>query len=650
MDKLFGKLLKHDILSIGWHLAQGDSRDDFVRDPASHADFAADLTDRLEHLVHQVEHGRYRPKHLVEVDVPKSGLSVRPGNVLPIEEASLLQAIVYLIGPSLNKTLSPCVYSFRLKTDWQKRAKRGESMFHDGPVTFPFLKRSSLQEFSIFEPWYEGWPEFDRDSRAAVTEEGYTHLTKTDISAYFENIDLGLLREQISHVLPKEQKLIQLLFRILEGWTRSTAAGMPIGRGIPQGNDISSFLGNYYLRPLDHALTQYAKKTGAKWFRCVDDVKIYSRSATEARDVVFYINEALRKLHLNLQGSKTEILEGDALRREIDTTDIDRIDSAIKTIAKLKGKPASDSSKEITKTLAPLSEMCTTFTRNQPSSLRKLDGRSNRQFRRLLTAYGLAGRSRSKLPDAALSAARELPDLRILRSSLTYLSRLPQHTHQKWVNELLVSLEQKQLLFPYQNAMVLEALIQFHPQDPKPVASRIRNYAFGDKLSRPHEWVVHMKALEAILSFPYRDAYVIRVSKYYIKHHHPLVRRAAVYLLTRAPKHIVLGELQGLIRHPDAGVSRLAVYFHRMCTDREFVKTELARMRKGQQSDHASYRRIAPLFAASCSQCEHIAEDVVTTAGALRQRTSSVKMDWIWETVVERAQATVDHKAKTAST
>ena len=104
-NQLFKELCKPEVMQVGWHLAQQDSRDDFVTDPVGHADFASNLKDRLQHVVEQVQTLRYRPQHLLEIDIPKSGLSVRPGNVLPIEEASLLHAIVYLMVPHLDKKL-----------------------------------------------------------------------------------------------------------------------------------------------------------------------------------------------------------------------------------------------------------------------------------------------------------------------------------------------------------------------------------------------------------------------------------------------------------------------------------------------------------------------------------------------------------------
>ncbi len=261
-DQLFKLLLcKTEIIRIGWHLAQGDSRDDFVRDPISHADYAGNLSNRLLYLIEQVQSDRYRPRHLIEIDVPKSGLSVRPGNVLPIEEASLLHAIVYLLAPKLDKKLSAAVYSYRLRPDWEKKVKKGRSLFREVEVEAPFLKKQTIRSFSPFDAWYERWPAFEKDAQEALKTEGFTHLTKTDIFSYFEHIDLRLLHDLISSILKiEEEKILQLLCRILGGWTRFSSAGMPFTRGIPQGNDVSSFLGNLYLIPTFKVEVQQRRK------------------------------------------------------------------------------------------------------------------------------------------------------------------------------------------------------------------------------------------------------------------------------------------------------------------------------------------------------------------------------------------------------
>jgi len=140
-DRLFKELCKPEIIRIGWYLAQGDSRDDFVTDSVGHSDFASNLQDRLAHLVQEVQNQRYRPRNLLEIDVPKSGLSVRPGNVLPIEEAILLHTMVYLLAPLLDKKLDKAVYSYRLHPEWKKRVKKRNSLFREVEVDAPFLKK-----------------------------------------------------------------------------------------------------------------------------------------------------------------------------------------------------------------------------------------------------------------------------------------------------------------------------------------------------------------------------------------------------------------------------------------------------------------------------------------------------------------------------
>jgi len=52
-DQLFKELCKPDVMRVGWHLAQKDSRNDFVIDPLGHADFASNLEGKRRHVVEQ---------------------------------------------------------------------------------------------------------------------------------------------------------------------------------------------------------------------------------------------------------------------------------------------------------------------------------------------------------------------------------------------------------------------------------------------------------------------------------------------------------------------------------------------------------------------------------------------------------------------
>lgn len=619
-DRLFKELCKPEIIRIGWYLAQGDSRDDFVTDPVGHSDFASNLQDRLAYLIQEVQNQRYRPRNLLEIDVPKSGLSVRPGNVLPIEEAILLHTMVYLLAPLLDNKLDKAVYSYRLHPEWKKKIKKRNSLFREVEVDVPFLKKRTIHDISPFEAWYERWPAFESDAYHAYTSEGYTHLTKTDITAYFENIDLRLLEAQIRSLLKREEnKTIQLLFRILESWTHSTSVGTSVGRGIPQGSDVSSFLSNLYLVPLDRVLMKFCRKHDSKWFRYVDDVKVFTKSERDAREVVFLINESLRALHLNLQGSKTEVLSGDRLKKELDNSDLDKVGSAFDKVQKLGSRKRSNA-KKITSALKPISPFASRFTRGLPDSVRGLQSKDNRLFRRLMTVYGLCGRTR--LTKAALAALRELPDLRILRKTLRYLSQLEYKTHNETINLLLEMVETGEVPFPYQSAIIFATLIDMHPRSPNAIASRVRRY-----LTRKRHWVVIQKALEAIMTYPYRSKSAKTLAERFLKHMHPMVRRAACVLLTRSPKHQVRNRMAELIYYPEPELSRLALYYYRFITDKDFVLRELRRIKKGSTSDLAFVRNLSRFYAIAATEDAGSAEalhDLLTS----RATSGSAKVRW----------------------
>lgn len=91
----------------------------------------------------------------------------------------------------------------------------------------------------------------------------YTKLLSTNtlkISAYFENIQLPILKNQIMQVITDEAKLINLLFDILMNWTERTSDGEILYRGLPQGSSVFSFFGNFYLKPIDDYFLNHEAK------------------------------------------------------------------------------------------------------------------------------------------------------------------------------------------------------------------------------------------------------------------------------------------------------------------------------------------------------------------------------------------------------
>lgn len=571
-NTLFKELCRPDTLRIGWHLAQADSRDDFVLDPVSYEDFASNLTERLSYLLREVRHERYRPKHLLEIDVPKSGLAIRPGNILPIDEAALLHAMVYVMAPRLDRKLSDSVFSYRLGSDWQKRLKKGRSMFREADDEIPFLRGVTIRKIDPLEPWYVAWPEFDRQRIDAVKRRGYTHLTRTDIAAYFENIDLDLLENLLRRLLPNEPVIVSLLLRILDSWTRTTSSGIAVRSGIPQGNDVSSFIGNIYLLPLDNALAQFCSRAGAHWLRYVDDVEVYTRGDRAARDVVLVINDALRRLFLNLQGAKTEILTGQRLERQLARAESEALDAAWKRLERMDPIKPGDSRK-ITQVLKNLRHTVAPFRRRLPTSVQSLSSRDSRVFRRAMTIWGYA--RRPYLLRSALASLREPPEYRVLQKSLRYLSQMPPRYHDDIIDDLLDLLKDETPLLPYHAGEILRTLRLLHPSNARlNLAKHITNVGFAGRA----QWPVRQQALHLLAILPAREETALKRATASLGHHHPFVRRAALLMLTRTGTQAFRDNIDRLVHDPDPAVSRLAGHWRRILYEKDYALGELRRL------------------------------------------------------------------------
>ena len=455
---------------------------------------------------------------------------------------------------------------------------------------------------------------FDRTRRQAVLSDGYTHLTRTDITAYFENIDLRILENTLREAIPNEPDLIQLLIRILAAWTRRTDGGTPVGRGIPQGNEVSSFLGNIYLLPLDKALTEFCRKHDATWFRYVVDVDVYTRSAEAARAVVFEINEILRSLHLNLQGSKTEILTGDELVTEHENSDQELLDRVWSELERLDCRAKANA------------KTVTTLLRDLPASVHRLKKGENRILRRLMTCYGKTGRP--YLKNVALACLKEFPELRILNKSLAYMGQLDYPLHRELVGKMLEMLEDNIFPLPYQTARVIEQIDTMHPDDLVSIASRVRKYALDYK----RDWTVRQKAGETIAVYPYREDHAATL----LDDPEPWVRRAGLVLLTRAKIQTVRERLKDFVCHHDPPLSELALYYERHLRDRKFVQLQLGRLRKSNQSDLSLSKQVPLWWLMSCHDSKMIVSELRVYLGGIKSR--SARICWHRDILLARTE------------
>ena len=452
-NKLWDALLNPSTLKKGWNLARNDAKTNFFEVPFYTDTFAVSFEQNIIEIVKRLATNTYRPSPISFVEIPKSTLSIRPGSLPDIEDRIVLQTIVFLLAPSADAQLPDSVYSYRLKEKPTSAALFKESDVLD----IPYLKSKTITKyFDPFDPWYAAWPEFDEKSKAAFQADGYEYLVVTDIAAYFENIQLPLLRDSLLKIFPHEQKIINLLMMFLEQWCPTTDQHRSFHRGIPQGTQISSFLGNLFLLPLDRELELFCQKYNAKYFRYMDDIRLFTKDYPTARKALLQIDRTIRALHLNTQSAKTEILAEHPHReitaRLIDVR-LDQVNFVIETIQEKKRK----------KTLGPkehklIDKRLDEIAKKQPFSAtesklfgaqKPLKGLSFRTFRRWLTAHTLLGGT--YYIRFLIRELKRNPDYRLTRK-LVSVAR----SHPKLSCAGLHSFIESDLnLFPHQHAEIL---------------------------------------------------------------------------------------------------------------------------------------------------------------------------------------------------
>lgn len=429
-NELWEQLLNPKNLKRGWHLTRSDMRADFVEELLAVEIFASNLENNIIEIRNRLITDTYQPKPLLRIEVPKGTLGIRPGSVVTIEDRIILYTIIYLIAPAIDRALPKTVYSYRLKDNIKGN---DGSLFKESDIgdllDMPFLKKKTIStELDPFDPWYANWPEFDQESRFAFEKEGYRYLAISDIAAYFENIQLPILRDLLLEYFPQDHKIINLLVHFLETWTVKTDSGRLQLRGIPQGNTVSSFLGNVFLLPLDNEFEKFSKSNEIAYFRYMDDVRIFSKDAKTARQTIFLMDKTLRALHLNVQSAKTKILEG----KEIDAALVDeRIEKFTAICEEIRKAQSQDN--QATGTLNSFKKRINDIAKELPSNLedgqrilgarKPLKGLSLRAFQRWINAQMMLGTG--DFLDRLIEESFQNPDHRLTKRVTAATKKFP---------------------------------------------------------------------------------------------------------------------------------------------------------------------------------------------------------------------------------
>ena len=260
---LIDKVYSERTLSLAWQKVRSNAGACGV-DGITIEAFDKDSESRLLVVNEHLKRGRYQPKPVKRVRIPKSGSKeTRPLGIPTVTDRVVQQAVRMVLEPIYEHNFAEHSYGFR----------PGRSC-HDA------LRRVNGQ-----------------------LESGYTHVVDIDIQGYFDTIDherlMKLLEEDVS-----DGRVLEIIERFLKAGVLEEGSYEDSETGTPQGGVISPLLSNIYLNELDHRM----ERLGYEMTRYADDMVILCKTAEESRRALETVREWMNQVGLKLHPEKTRVV------------------------------------------------------------------------------------------------------------------------------------------------------------------------------------------------------------------------------------------------------------------------------------------------------------------------------------------------------
>jgi group II intron reverse transcriptase/maturase len=228
--------------------------------------FAAHLEEELANLRADLISGRYRPRPIRQVLIPKARGGLRPLALWALRDRIAQRAVYDVIAPSFEAIFLPCSFGFR-----------------------PGLGvNDAIRQVLAY-----------RDQNLRWVVDG-------DIKSCFDEIDTGRLLKLVG-----TRVWDRLLLRYIRGWLEAqilnSADGVPRQAGTSQGSVLSPLLANVYLHEVDRIMTRQKRAL----VRYADNFVICCQHKTEADAALKAVQQALARQGLALNPHKTRIVHFD---------------------------------------------------------------------------------------------------------------------------------------------------------------------------------------------------------------------------------------------------------------------------------------------------------------------------------------------------
>ena len=228
------------------------------------------LKEHNHELTDRIRRGKYTPKPVRRVEIPKPDGGVRKLGIPTVTDRTIQQAMAQQMIPIF------------------------EPLFSDG--SFGYRPGRSAKDAILKVKEY--------------AEQGYTHAVSLDLSKYFDTLNhtilVNLLRKEI-----KDERVIQMVKRYLRSGVMENGVVIETEEGSPQGGNLSPLLANVYLNEFD----QEYQKRGVPCIRYADDIVLLAKSERAAKRLLETSTKYLEgTLKLKVNQEKSRVVSVFAIR------------------------------------------------------------------------------------------------------------------------------------------------------------------------------------------------------------------------------------------------------------------------------------------------------------------------------------------------
>jgi len=270
--------------------------------------FGANLETNLKVLSEKIISGNYNPQTGFKFYEPKSSGTQRTKTLLMIEDAMVYQAISNKIAQKVYSQLAE-----------NENFVFGSVLAPDVQLGQEILKIEN-PNFFFFKFWKSLFGKFKESVIKAIEEDKATYKFETDITGFFDSIPHYNLLLTLSSEFGVEDEILDILSQCFNAWSGTKDNSTP-GVGIPQGPQPSFFFANLLLHPLDKQVIG----DGHKYYRYMDDIKIYGYSEEDLLDILVQIDNYLKSHGLSINSKKTSIQKIDAASEDETVKEFRRI-------------------------------------------------------------------------------------------------------------------------------------------------------------------------------------------------------------------------------------------------------------------------------------------------------------------------------------